>query len=301
MDYETIIIGAGISGLTAAMYAARKKMKYEIISTDFGGQFMVSGEVLNYPGLVKTTGVEFASIMEKQMKFNNVKVLPETVKQIKKAKNGFKVVSDKKEYLTKTVLITTGSKPRMLNVPGEEKFSKKGVTYCSICDGPLFSGKEVVIVGGGSSALEAVDFMKDIAKKITMLVRGDKFTGHEYLIEKVNKNKKVKVFYNAETTEILGDKFVNGIKFKVDGKEKSLQVQGVVIEIGRLPNTDFVNGFVELDEHKHISIDCHGRTSVPGIFSAGDCAAGHEYQYVISAGQGCMALLKIARYLANKK
>ena len=299
--YETIIIGAGIAGLTAAIYASRKKMKYEIISSDFGGQFMVSGEVLNYPGIVKTTGIEFSSIMEEQMKFNNVKVISETVKQIKKVKGGFKVITNKKEYLTKTVLITTGSKPRMLNVPGEEEFSKKGVTYCSICDGPLFSGKEVVIVGGGSSALEAVDFMKDIAKKITVLVWGDKFTGHEYLIEKVKKNKRVKVLFNAETTEILGDKFVNGIKFKVSGKEKSLKVAGVIIEIGRLPNTEFVSKLVELDEHKHINIDCQGNTSVPGIFSAGDCASGHEYQYVISAGQGCMALLKIARYLANLK
>ena len=317
--YETIIIGAGISGLTAAMYAARKKMKYEIISSDFGGQFMVSGEVLNYPGIVKTTGVEFSSIMEEQMKFNQVKIVSETVKQIKKVKDGFKVTTNihenrkfsghkksnrflsEKEYSTKTVLITTGSKPRMLKVPGEKKFSKMGVTYCSICDGPLFSGKEVVIVGGGSSALEAVDFMKDIAKKITMFVRGDKFTGHEYLIEKVKKNKKVKVFYNAETTEILGDKFVNGIKFKQNDKEQTLKVEGVIIEIGRLPNTEFVSKLLKLDKHNHIEIDCHGNTSVPGIFSAGDCASGHEYQYVISAGQGCMALLKIARYLANKK
>ena len=299
--YETIIIGAGIAGLTAAIYASRKKMKYKIISSDFGGQFMVSGEVLNYPGIVKTTGIEFSETMEKQMKFNQVKVVSEAVSKIKKIKDGFKVTTNKKDYLTKTVLIATGSKPRKITVLGEEKFSNKGITYCSICDGPLFSGKEVVIVGGGSSALEAVDFMKDIAKKISLLVRGKEFTGHEYLIEKVKKNKKVKVYYNAETTEILGDKFVNGIKFKQDGKEQTLKVSGVIIEIGRIPNTDFLSKLVKLDEHKHILVDCQGRTNVEGIFAAGDCASGHEYQYVISAGQGCMALLKIARYLAGKK
>lgn len=313
-QYDTIIIGAGICGLTAAMYAARKEMKYEIISTDFGGQFMVSGEVLNYPGIVKTTGVEFSKIMEEQMKFNRVKVKLETVSKVKKVKGGFKVIAGKKEYNTKTVLVTTGSKPRKLGVPGEDKFQKMGVTYCSICDGPLFKGMDVAIVGGGASALEAVDFMKDIARKIYVLVRGDKFTGHEYLVEKVKKIKKVKVLYNSETTEIVGDKFVKGLKYKQGtgkaGKskskksvssEKELKVSAVIIEIGRLPNTEFVNGLVELDEHKHIQIDGWGNTSVEGIFAAGDCASGHEYQYVISAGQGSMALLKVARYLAGRK
>ncbi|MBU1111900.1 MAG: FAD-dependent oxidoreductase [archaeon] len=313
--YDTIIIGAGISGLTAAMYAARKRMKYEIISSDFGGQFMVSGEVLNYPGIIKTNGVEFSNIMEEQMKFNDVKIKLETVKSVKKTKNGFKVLTDKKEYDTKTVLVTTGSKPRKLNVLGEEKFQNMGVTYCSICDGPLFKGKDVVIVGGGASALEAVDFMRNIARKIYVIVRGDKFTGHEYLIEKVKKIKKVKVFFNTETTEIVGDRFVNGLKYKQTyGKvsknsknekskisEKELKVEAVIVEIGRLPNTEFVNGLVELDEHKHIQIDNWGKTNVEGIFAAGDCASGHEYQYVISAGQGCMALLKTVRYLAGKK
>jgi len=300
-QYDTIIIGAGISGLTAAMYAARKKMKYEIISTDFGGQFMVSGEVLNYPGIVQTTGIDFSNIMEEQMKFNDVKVKLETVKKVKKAKGGFKVITNKKEYNTKSVLVTTGSKPRMLNVPGEERLSKMGVTYCSICDGPLFPNQDVAIVGGGASALEAIDFMKDIAKKIYVLVKGDKFTGHEYLIEKVKNIKKVKVLFNSETTEIVGDKFVKGLKYKSGGKEKELKVTAVIIEIGRLPNTEFINGLVELDEHKHIQIDNWGKTNVEGIFSAGDCASGHEYQYVISAGQGSMALLKVARYLAGKK
>ena len=299
--YETIIVGAGISGLTAAMYASRKKMKYEIISSDFGGQFMVSGEVLNYPGIVKTTGIEFSEIMEKQMEFNKVKVVTESVKQIKKVKSDFKVVTNKKEYLTKTVILTTGSKPRKLNVPGEEEFANKGITYCSICDGPLFTKKKVVIVGGGASALEAVDFMKDIATKIYILAHGKEFTGHEYLIERVKKNKKVKVFFEAETTEILGEKFVNGIKFKHKGKEQKLDVEGVIIEVGRLPNTSFLPKMIELDEHKHVNIDCSGRTNVKGIFAAGDCASGHEYQYVISAGQGCMALLKAARYLAGRK
>lgn len=299
--YDTIIIGAGICGLTAAMYAARKNMKYEVLSTDFGGQFMVSGEVLNYPGLVKTSGIELSSIMEKQMKFNDVKVKLETVKKVEKKGTNFKITSDKGKYESKSVIIATGSKPRKLNVPGEDKFAKKGIAYCSICDGPLFAGMNVAVVGGGNAALEAVDFLKDIVKKIYMIVIGDKFNGHEYLIERVKKNPKVEVIFNTTTKEILGDKFVTGIKVEQDGKEKQLKVRGVIIEIGRVPNTEVFKDLVELDEHKHVKIDCHQNTNVPGVFAGGDCASGHEYQYVISAGQGCMALIKAARYLASKK
>lgn len=299
--YDTIIIGAGIAGLTAAIYAARKNMSFEIVSTDFGGQFMVSGEVLNYPGIVETTGAEFSSKMEEQMKFNNVDVKPEIVKEVKRKGDNFKVVTDKSEYDTQTVIITSGARARKLGVPGENKLANKGVTYCSICDGPLFKDKDVAVVGGGDAALEAVDFLKDIASKITMLVIGDSFAGHEYLQEKVKANPKVDVFFNSKTIEILGDEFVSGVRYEQDGEQKELSVKGVIVEIGRIPNTEFVKDLVELDEHGHIMIDCQGHTKIPGIFAAGDCAAGHEYQYIIAAGQGCMALIKAARYLAGKK
>jgi thioredoxin-disulfide reductase len=299
--YDTIIIGAGIAGLTAAIYASRKKMSFEIFSTDFGGQFMVSGEVLNYPGITKTTGAEFSMKMEEQIKFNNVNVKTETVKEIKKEGTNFKVTTDKGEYDTRSIIIATGARARKIGVPGEEKLANRGVTYCSICDGPLFANKEVAVIGGGDAALEAVDFLKEIVSKIHMLVIGDKFTGHEYLIERVQENPKVNVLFNATTTEILGDKFVTGLKYKQGDEEKELKVQGVIIEIGRVPNTETFNDLVQLDEHKHIKIDCQAKTNVPGVFAAGDCASGHEYQYVIAAGQGCMALIKAARYLAKKK
>lgn len=299
--YETIIIGAGMAGLTSAIYAARKKMKYEIISSNFGGQFMVSGEILNYPGIVRTKGSALSVVMNKQMEFNSVKIKLETVKEVRRKGKGFAVVTNKRKYETKTMIIATGSKPRKLKVPGEEKFANKGLTYCSICDGPLFSGMDVAIIGGGDSALEAVDFMKDIASKIYVLTTGEKFTAHEYLQEKTKKNPKVKVLFKAETTEILGNKFVSGIKFKQEGTEKKLDIKGVIIEIGRNPSTELFKKLVKLDEHGHILIDGQCGTSVPGIFAAGDCASGHEYQYVIAAGQGCMALLKAARYLTREK
>lgn len=299
--HDTIIIGAGISGLTAAIYASRKRMKFEIIASEFGGQFLESGEVLNYPGIVKTTGFEFSSKMDEQIKFNNVNVLVETARQVKKEGSNFKVVTDKKEYDTQTVIIATGARPRKLNVIGEDEFARKGVTYCSICDGPLFSGMDVAVIGGGDSALEAVDFLKDIVSKIYMLVHGENFTGHEYLIEKVKSNKKVEVFFNADAKQVLGEAFVTGLKYEQNAQEKQLAVRGVIIEIGRVPNVEAFKNIVELDDHQHIKIDCQGNTSTTGVFAAGDCASGHEYQYVIAAGQGCMALIKAARYLARKK
>ncbi len=298
--YDLIIIGAGIAGQTAAIYASRKRMNFLLLTKEFGGQFLESGEVLNYPGIIKTTGAEFSSVMEKQLEFNRVKVNEGGVEKIEKTGEGFRVFCDRKTYDTKALIIATGAMPRKLNVPGEGEFTKKGVTYCSVCDGPLFSGMDIAVVGGGNSALEAVDFTGDIARRIYLINRGREFNAHEYLIERIRSYKNVEVIAEADTKEILGNKFVTGLRYEKKGRSHKINVKGVIIEIGRIPNTGFLRGFLELDDHDHIAIDCQSRTSVEGVFAAGDCASGHEYQYVISAGQGCMALLKAARYLANR-
>ncbi|HLD72593.1 MAG TPA: FAD-dependent oxidoreductase [Candidatus Nanoarchaeia archaeon] len=304
--YETIIVGGGIAGCTAAIYASRKRMDYLLVTEDFGGQFLESGEVLNYPGIVQTTGAGFSNIMERQLKFNEVKVQEgiRVEKIVRKGKN-FLLQTTKKDYLTQTVILCTGSHPKRLNVLGEEKFRGRGVTYCAICDGPLFKGKEVAVIGGGDSALEAVDFLGKIAKKIYLLVLEDKLKAHEYLQERAKNNPKLKIIYNANTTEILGNKFVERLRYEQKGdkrnKLKELKVQGIFVEIGRVANSDFVKELIKLDEHGHIIADCQTFTSVQGIFAAGDCSSVHEYQYVISAGMACTALLKTARYLAGRK
>lgn len=299
--YDTIIVGGGIAGSTAAIYASRKRMKFLLITKEPGGQFLESGEILNYPGIVKTNGGEFNSTFEKQMEFNGIKPkVGEEVKKIERRGVGFKVTTNKNSYETKTVIIATGSKPRRLEVPGEAEYAKKGVAYCSICDGPLFSGQDITIVGGGNAALEGVDFTKDIANKIYLINIGNKFNAHQYLIEKIASYKNVTVIKDAKTTRILGDKFVTGIEYEKNKKKERLAVGGIIVEIGRIPATGFLANFLQLDEHKHIMIDCQGKSSVEGVFAAGDCASGHEYQYVIAAGQGCIALLKAARYLAHK-
>jgi thioredoxin reductase (NADPH) len=299
--YETIIIGAGISGLTAAMYASRKRMKFAVIANEFGGQMLISGDILNYPGIIKTSGLEMRKVLEEQMEFNRVEVIYETVKKIEKKGRDFVVITDKSRYETKTVIIASGSVPRKLDVPSEKKFEKKGVTYCSICDGPLFAGMDVAVIGSGDSALEAIDFLKDIASKIYLVVRSEKLKGHEYLIEKADRNPKVEILYKANTKEILGDNLVTGLRYEQEGKVKQLKVRGVIIEIGRIPNTGTFKDVVKLDAHDHIVVDSQMRTETEGIFAAGDCACGHEYQYIIGAGQGAMALIKAARYLAERK
>ncbi len=298
---DTIIIGAGIAGLTASIYASRKKMDFLLISEQFGGQFLESGEILNYPGITETSGAEFSLKMQKQIAYNNVTpALGEKVIEIKKAENSFFVLTDKNRYESKTVIIATGSKPKKLNISGEKEFKNKGVAYCSVCDGPLFNGKDIAIVGGGNSALEGVDFTWKIAKKIYLINISDEFNAHEYLIDRIKSYKNVEIITGAVTKEISGDKFVTGLKYEKDGAMHGIKVQGIIVEIGRMPNTSFVKNTLELDEHGHIKIDCQSRTSVEGIFAAGDCASGHEYQYTIAAGQGCIALLKCARYLAGK-
>ncbi|MBU0470480.1 MAG: FAD-dependent oxidoreductase [Nanoarchaeota archaeon] len=300
--YETIIIGSGIAGCTAAIYAARKKMKFALLTEKLGGQFLESGEVLNYPGIKQTTGADFSKLMEEQLAFNKVKPEVGVVveKIIKKGKN-FVLKTNKKNYWTKTVIITTGARAHELDVPGENRLKQRGVTYCAICDGPLFKGKDVAVIGGGDSALEAVDFLLNIAKKIHIINLTGEFKAHEYLQERIRKHPKIKIINNAKTTEILGERFVSGIRYEQKGKVQELKLSGIFVEIGRAPNTEFVTGFLKLDEHKHIIINSDTSTSVPGIFAAGDCSSVHEYQYVIAAGQGCTALLKTARYLAKNK
>jgi len=302
MVYDTIIIGAGIAGSTAAIYAARERINFLLISKQFGGQFMESGEVLNYPGVTKTTGAEFAMQIEKQLKFNGVKINEgEEVKEIKKKRKNFLVITDKAKYETRTVIIATGAKARKLRVPGEKKFAKNGVYFCAICDGPLLAGKDVAIVGGGNAALEAVDFMKNIAKRMYLININNKCNAHRYLVDRIKSMKNVEIINSAKTTEIFGSASVEGLTYEKKGKIKELKVQGVIVEIGRMPSTGFLKGFVRLEQDGHVKINCRTETSVAGVFAAGDCASGHEYQYVIAAGQGCMALIKAQRYLSNTK
>ncbi|MGE5279986.1 MAG: NAD(P)/FAD-dependent oxidoreductase, partial [Deltaproteobacteria bacterium] len=261
-----------------------------------------SGEILNYPGIAKTDGVAFSSMFEEQLKANGIE--PRTgavITQVSRHNGSFILTSDKETYEAKSVIVATGSRPRKLEVPGEAEFANKGVTYCSICDGPLFSGQDIAVIGGGNSALEGVDFTKDIAARIFLINNEKEFRAHEILMEKARALKNLEIIDEAATRRIYGTKTVEGLVYERQGKEHDLKVHGIIVEIGRLPNTGFLEGFLKLDQTKHVVIDCQTNTSVEGVFAAGDCASGNEYQYAIAAGQGCIALLKAARYLAGRR
>ncbi|HSU73095.1 MAG TPA: FAD-dependent oxidoreductase [Candidatus Binatia bacterium] len=299
--HEIIIIGGGIAGMSAALYAARGRLDYIIISPDFGGQMNVSGEIENYPGMAHTNFAEFQDKFQEQMKVNEIEFIDEAVKEIKKLEDGhFMVVTDKSKYEGESIVICTGARARKLNIPGEQDYEKKGVTYCHVCDGPLFKGKPVAIVGGGDAALEAAAGMLRIASKLYLITINPQMTGHQYLIERVVGQDSVEIVSNAKTVKIVGEKAATGLVVEQNGKQRTIPVQGIIVEIGRVPNADVVKGLCDIDADGHIMVGKDQQTSVPGIFAAGDCADGHEYQYVISAGQAVTALLKAQRYIKRR-
>ncbi len=302
MVYEIIIIGAGIGGLAAGLYAARQRMNYLIISKTVGGQMYESGDILNYPGIVRTTGAEFAGAFSKQIAFNKLRLAEEEVINVRRLKNNWKVRTNQGKYTARIVIVASGSTPRKLDIPGEKRFTKKGITYCAICDGPLFRGKEVAVIGGGNSALEAAHFMSRIARKVHVITMNPRMEGHAYLLEGLKRLKNVAVITKARTTKIVGQAFVNGIQYTQAGRKKMLKIGGIIVEIGRTPAVSFMKGLVDMDDHHHIKVDRWARCLVHGkpddtIYAVGDGSDVHEYQYVISAGMGVTALLKAARYL----
>ena len=300
--YETAIIGGGMAGIAAAIYAARKRMDFLFISEDYGGQMNVSGNIENYPGFKSTNAQEFSSALMEQLEYNDIEITYEKVRKVERAPDGhFFVRTEDNLYEAETVILASGARARHLNVPGEEEYAKKGLTYCAICDGPLFKDRTVAIVGGGDAALEAADFLLRIAKKIYILTINPKMLGHEYLVERIEGNEKVQVVPDSKTLEVLGNgKFVTGIKYQQNGQVKKLDVEGIFVEIGRVPNTELVKDLVQLDKDGHIMIDKNTATSVPGIFAAGDCSDIHQYQYAIASGEGVKALLSAAKYLSQR-
>ena len=289
--YDAIIIGAGPAGISAAVYAARKRMDFLVISKNIGGQTLLSSSVENYLSYSSIKGVELVKKFEEHMKEYNIKLKYDKVLSVKKKEKGFVVKTKDKSYETKTVLIASGKKPRLLNVPGEKEFSGKGVTYCATCDAPLFRDKEVAVIGGGNSALDACIQLIKIAKKVYLItteIRGDAIT-----LEKIKG--KAEIITNAEVKEIKGDAMVTGIKIK----QKEIAVQGVFIEIGYVPDVDFAKGLVELNNYNEIKINKDNETNIPGIFAAGDVTDVKEKQIVIAAGEGSKALLSLFSYLSK--
>jgi len=299
--YDLIILGAGPAGITASVYAARKKMDFLVLSLDIGGQTALSGDIENYTGYQFITGPELTLKFEEHMKaFSAPLNMPEAARDIQKEKDLIKVITDKNEYISKTIIVATGKRPRMLDVPGEKEFKNKGVTYCATCDGPLFKGKKVAVIGGGNSALDATLQLMKISPKVYMINIAQSLTGDPIMIESVKKSANVEIFNSSKVKEITGDKFVKSIAIEKEGKAYNLDVEGIFIEIGLIPNSEF-DKITKHNEYGEVIVDCHNSTNIEGIFAAGDVTTVPEKQIVIACGEGSKATLSAFRYLSTHR
>lgn len=304
MEYELIIIGGGPAGTSAAVYAARKQLKTLLIAEEFGGQSVVSETIYNWIGTPEIGGNELAESFKQHIKYYEGEYLKlETgalVTGVEKTDGGFIVTTNRDEtFTTKTVLVSSGSGRRKLNVPGAAEFDNKGVVYCASCDGPLFSGQDVAVIGGGNAGFESASQLAQYCKSVTILHRSDEYKAEQITVEKILARNNVTGILNANTTEILGDKFVSGLKYAdANGNEQQLDVTGIFVEIGQIPNTGFIEGVVEFDDLKRIKIDpWTQRSSVEGIWAAGDCSNVKYHQNNIAAGDAVRALEDIYNYL----
>ncbi len=299
--YDLIIVGAGPAGMTAAVYAARKKMDLIIISADIGGQAAQSGDVENYTGYQFITGPELALKFHEHINAFGIEVLmPERAKEIIKQQNLVKVKTDRSEYTAKSVIIATGKRPRQLNIEGEVEYRNKGLTYCATCDGPLFKDKHVAVIGGGNSALDAVLQLMNISPKVYLLTRDMQLFADEVMIEKVQAASNVEIIYDAVPLRINGEVFVKNLEISKNGQKAVLNVEGIFVEIGLIPNSEFASVLGRTSK-KEIIVDMHNRTDVSGIFAAGDVTNIPEKQIIIACGEGSKACLSAFHYLSAHK
>ncbi|MFA6281009.1 MAG: FAD-dependent oxidoreductase [Candidatus Omnitrophota bacterium] len=299
--YDLIIIGAGPAGITAAVYAARKKIDFMVLSNDIGGQTAWSGDIENYTGYQFITGPELTLKFEEHMKsFSAPLNTPEAASEIKKEGKFIKIITNKNEYISKTLIIASGKRPRMLNITGEKEFKNRGVTYCATCDGPLFKEKNVAVIGGGNSALDAALQLMKFCPKVYIVNVAPQLTGDPIMIEKIEAAANVEIWNSSKMKEISGEKFVRSISLEKENKIYTLNVEGVFIEIGLVPNSDFdrITGHNELGE---VIIDSRNSTNIEGIFAAGDVTNVLEKQIIIACGEGSKACLSAFRYLSTHK
>lgn len=306
MDYDLIILGAGPAGITAGVYAGRKMMNTLVITQDVGGQMLWTKDIENYMGFRYISAQELIAKFNEQVEqFSNIELsLADPAQRVEKIENGFKVITrNGVEYTSYTVIVATGKKPRRLGVPGEEKLTGRGVAYCSTCDAPLFSGKNVAVAGGGNSAIEAVIELMALAKKVTVVNITPDWQADPILLKRVQESKNVEMISSHRVKEILGKNKVEGIIIEPTEGEASqnLQVDGIFIEVGLSPNAELVANLVELTPQGEIPVDCACRTSIPGLFAAGDVTTVPEKQIIISAGEGAKAALSAYRFWARRK
>jgi len=296
--YDVIIIGGACAGLSAGLYSSRRALKTLILTKDIGGQAAITTEIENYPGAGSVAGPQLMLKFREQAERAGAEIILSAVTKIEKKGKEFIVFTNKEKYGALSLILAFGLAHRQLNVPGEKELTGFGVAYCATCDGPLFRGKTVAVVGGGNSAFDAADYLGELCEKVYMLVRSDKFRADQVLIDSVKARKNVEILTNVQVKEIVGSKRVEKVILD-NGNE--LALQGIFIEAGYEPQTKFLGDLVKLDERGQIIVDMEAKTSELGIFAAGDVTNIIFKQAVISAGEGAKAALSAARYVQGAK
>lgn len=301
--YDTIIIGAGPAGLTAAIYATRREMKTLVIGRELGGQVVWAGEIENYPGFKNISNFEFIERFRDQAVSLGAELKEAEVQKIEKKEDGtFLVMTGKEEFLAKTVILALGLSPRRLAVPGEVAFNGRGVSYCANCDGPLYKGKVVAVIGGGNSAFDAAEVLSKIASKVYLIHRNSEFKAFDVLIQEVKDRPNIEIITDVTLKEITGDKNVQGLIYTdKENKDNSIEINGIFVEVGRIASTDLVADYVDRDEKMQLMVNNRMETRTPGLFAAGDVANASEYKQIsIATGQATIAALAAYQYIQLK-
>ncbi len=301
--YDIVIIGAGTAGLTAAIYACRANKKVLVLESDvYGGQIVKTLRIENYPATPHISGVDFAKSLYAQATNLGAEIEFEEVVKIENYDDRKIVVTADNTYETATIVIATGSHDKKLGLDREDELFGHGVSYCATCDGALYSGKDVAVVGGGNTALYEALYLCDIAKKVYLIHRRDEFRGDLALVDKVHKKANVEFIMNSTVTELFGDKKLDRVEITdtTDGKVSELRIAGLFIAVGREPSTRIFRDIVELDSNGYIKTDeaCH--TNIPGIFAAGDVRTKDLRQLVTATSDGAIAATEAVRYLNQK-
>ncbi len=302
--YNTIIIGSGPAGLTAALYAARAELAPLVIAgLTPGGQLMLTSDVENYPGFPEgILGPELMDKMIKQIERFGAEIINENVTAVDFSQRPFSVRTDKAEFKTKTVIIATGAEANWLNLPNEQRLRGHGVSACASCDGFFFKGKAVVVIGGGDSAMEEATFLTKFAKTVTILHRRAEFRASKIMLKRAQDNPKIKFMTNVEVVDVLGQDSVAGVRIKHSdtGAEEEIAAQGYFAAIGHTPSTKiFQNSGLELDQKGYLVVKAHTHTNIEGVFVAGDVNDHRYRQAVTAAGMGCMAAMDAEKYLTE--
>lgn len=299
--FDVLVIGGGPAGASAAIYAARKGIRTGIVAERFGGQILDTLTIENFISVKETEGPKLAKALEEHVKEYPVDIMNlQRVKHLEKNGDLIEVELENGAVLkSKTVIIATGARWRNINVPGEQEFKNKGVAYCPHCDGPLYAGKDVAVIGGGNSGVEAAIDLAGIVNHVTVLEFNDHLKADEILQNRLHSLPNVTVITNAATKEITGTDKVNGLTYvdRATGEEKHIELAGVFVQIGLVPNTDWLEGTLELNKIGEIIVDKKGATLIPGVFAAGDCTDGPYNQIIISMGSGAIAALSAFDYL----